>query len=264
MDTKYQAYLPDKDGYINYTIEDNETWGILYNRQVPLIQNRACSEYIEGLNLLNIGATKVPQPIELSERLRNLTGWAVEPVPALISFKLFFELLSERKFPAASFIRTREELDYLKEPDIFHEVFGHCPLLTNPSFAKLTEKIGQLGLELSKENRVLLARLYWFTVEFGLMNTIDGLKIYGAGILSSKTESIYSLEDPKPIRKEFDIIDILRTPYRYDELQKTYYIIDSFEDIYNMISSNTLEIFETARQLGMKSEDTINHTIMGC
>jgi phenylalanine-4-hydroxylase len=243
--TNYQSYAPDENGYIKYSTEENETWAILFNRQIEIIKDRACNEYLEGLHKLKIDAFHIPQPVEISKRLMAINGWQIEPVAALIDFNTFFSLLAKRKFPAASFIRRRVDLDYLKEPDIFHEVFGHCPLLTNSSFAGFTEKIGQLGQQLSRKGQVLLARLYWFTVEFGLINTKNGLKIYGAGILSSKTESIYALEDPRPPRKKFNIMDILNTSYHYDELQKVYYIIDSFEELYDMLNSGSMEILKT-------------------
>jgi phenylalanine-4-hydroxylase len=249
--TNYKAYIPDENGYISYTDDEHAVWEILYKRQIDIIQERACSEYIAGIKKLELDNKVIPQPVQVSSRLREITGWIVEPVPALINFKQFFQLLSERKFPTASFIRKREELDYLKEPDIFHEIFGHCPLLTNESFAAFTYEVGRFGTTLDKEGRIMLARLYWFTVEFGLMQTNSGLRIYGAGILSSKAESVYALESQQPLRKKFDLIEVLRTSYRYDQLQQIYYIIDGFDQLYNMISGKLLSAFNTAKELGM-------------
>ena len=249
---RYNAYTPDARGYIAYNDEEHKVWEILYNRQMKLTQGRACQEYLDGVSKLQLESSKIAQPVEVSQRLRKLTNWQVEPVQALISFKNFFNLLSEKKFPAASFIRRMDDLDYLPEPDIFHEIFGHCPALTHADFAAFTHKVGEFGTTLDKEDRIMLARLYWFTVEFGLINTKDGLRIYGAGILSSKTESIYALESPIPLQKKFDLIEVLRTPYRYDELQKIYFIIDSFESLYDMVEGNKLKLaFAKAKELGM-------------
>src|SRR5204863_5824865 len=140
-------------------------------RQIPVVQNRACNEYIEGIKLLNLPHDRIPQCPEVSKILKQATGWALEPVPALIPFSQFFQLLANRKFPAATFIRRREELDYLQEPDMFHEVFGHCPMLTHKAVADFTHTYGKLGLEASHEDQVMLAKLYWFTIEFGLIQT---------------------------------------------------------------------------------------------
>lgn len=257
--------MPDENGIIHYTQEEDQTWQILYDRQIKLLEGLACNEYFAGLIKLDMPTDRVPQPLEISKKLKQLTRWQVEPVPALISFGKFFELLANCKFPAASFIRRREDLDYLKEPDIFHEVFGHCPLLTDPNFAKFTQKVGEVGLGLSREDRALLARLYWFTVEFGLIRQKDGdLKIYGAGIISSKSESVYSLRSDIPQRLEFDIIEVLRTGYRYDELQKVYFIINSFEEMYNILNQNYETAFAKAKELGLKEEAKPNDILVGC
>ena len=251
-ETRYSAYLPDAQGYISYTSEEKSVWQLLYQRQMHLIQNRACNEYLAGINQLQLQPDSIAQAVAVSAKLKDLTGWVVAPVPALINFKSFFQLLSEKKFPAASFIRHREDLDYLPEPDIFHEIFGHCPALTDPNFAAFTHKIGLFGLSLDKEDRVSLARLYWFTVEFGLIRTPQGLRIYGAGILSSKTECVYALESDIPLRKDFNLIEVLRMPYRYDELQKVYYIINSFAELYSMVEGDKLlKAFAEAKSLGL-------------
>ena len=169
-----------------------------------MVREYACDEYIRALDLMHFPTDRIPQCGEVSEIMRDLTGWEVAPVPALIPFGEFFALLAAKKFPAATFIRSREELDYLQEPDIFHEVFGHTPLLTDPRFAEFTHAYGQAGLQASKEDRVMLAKLYWFTVEFGLINTQSGLKTYGAGIVSSIGETPYSIGSDIPVRKPFD------------------------------------------------------------
>ena len=254
----YVAKHPDKDGFVSYTKEENEVWKTLYERQIKLLQGRACREFIDGVRCLNIGAEKIPQLPEVSAKLRAATGWSVTPVAALISFKEFFELLANRQFPAATFIRLPEHLDYLKEPDIFHELFGHCPLLTNRAFADFTQRVGEIGLTMTKEERVMLARLYWFTVEFGLIRAAEGLRIYGGGILSSKGESVYALESDVPKRLDFDLITVLRTTYRYDEMQTHYFIINSFADLFALVGEDLRERFHQAKAMGVITQEELD------
>lgn len=251
QDIIYKAYTPDSNGNIPYLENEHKVWNILFNRQIELIKNRACTEYLYGIKALQINEFNIPQPKFISNILYDISGWQIEPVSALISFQYFYELLADCKFPAASFIRKIEHLDYLKEPDIFHEIFGHCPLLTNKDFALFSQEVGKFGKTLSDEDRVYLARLYWFTVEFGLIRTNNELKIYGAGILSSKTESLYCLDSTIPIRKDFDLIEILRTSYSYDKLQAIYFIINGFDELFNMINGKLLDAFKEAKQLGL-------------
>src|SRR3990167_8198256 len=165
----YVAKPADEKGFAIYTDEENAVWQQLFSQQHTIIQNRACDEYLMGLDQLNLQRDRIPQCQEVSRVLQTKTGWVLEPVPALISFDYFFELLSTRRFPVATFIRRKEDLNYIKEPDIFHEIFGHCPLLTNPAYSKFVHAYGKLGLNATKEERVLLARLFWFTAEFGLI-----------------------------------------------------------------------------------------------
>ena len=162
---------------IQWSDEENAIWGELYQRQMALLPGRACKEYFDGLDMLGLSPQAIPQLPDIDRVLKASTGWQTAAVPALISFGEFFELLASKRFPVATFIRSREEFHYLQEPDIFHEVMGHCPLLTNPSFAAFTETYGKLGLNASKEERVFLARLYWFTVEFGLVKENGELRI---------------------------------------------------------------------------------------
>ena len=253
----YVAKQPNAHGLVEYTPEENKVWKTLYERQVKLIKDRACDEYWEGIQTLELSPDHIPQCPEVSAHLRKATGWAVEPVKALISFDEFFHLLANKRFPAATFIRRPEEIDYLKEPDIFHEFFGHCPLLTHRDFADFTQKVGILGTALDKKNHALLARVYWFTVEFGLIQTEKGLRIYGGGILSSKTESVYALESDTPTRKPFDLLTVLRTPYRYDELQKTYFIIPSFKALYALMDQDLRVLFDQVRAMGMLEDPHI-------
>lgn len=246
----YLAKKPDVNGYIAYTAEEDAVWRDLYERQIKIIEGRSCDEYMRGLELLNMPRDRVPQCEDISKILRRETGWTVAPVEALIPFDEFFRLLANRQFPAASFIRSREELDYLKEPDIFHEVFGHCPLLTDPLYADFVHQYGKIGLNANPKDRALIARLFWFTIEFGLVNTAKGLRIYGAGILSSKEETVYALESPIPQRKPFDPIVALRTPYRYDELQKVYFTLSSYNQLYDLVHLDIIALINESRRLG--------------
>jgi phenylalanine-4-hydroxylase len=247
----YTAKPVDANGNASYTPEENSVWGTLIRRQRPIVQSRGCDEYLHGLELLNLSSDNIPQCPDISAVLQKTTGWKLEPVPALIPYDHFFNLLANRKFPAATFIRTREELDYLQEPDIFHEVFGHCPLLTNPAYADFTQTYGELGLKANDEDRAMLARLFWFTVEFGLIQTKAGLRTYGGGILSSKNETIYCIESNLPQRKPFDVIEALRTPYRIDIMQPVYFVIDSFDVLFQLTEMDLMGMIRQARQLGM-------------
>lgn len=249
--TKYVAKKPDSKGYIAYSDAENEVWKTLYNRQYPLVEQRAHEAYLKGLEVLGLNNQRIPQCIEVSDILRQTTGWAVAPVEALISFESFFELLANKQFPAASFIRIPEELDYLQEPDIFHELFGHCPMLTNQTFADFTNEYGKLGLKASHKERVYLARLYWFTVEFGLISSALGPKIYGGGILSSYGETLYALDSDTPERKPFDILTMLRTPYRYDIMQTVYFVLNNLDDLYQVMQQDLKALIKQASSLGM-------------
>ncbi len=250
--SSYISKTTDDNGWVDYSPEDNAVWKQLFKRQVPLIKNRACCEFIEGLNKLNMSDDKIPQIPQINQKLKAITGWQVKPVPALIGFETFFELLANKQFPAATFIRRFEDIDYIKEPDIFHELFGHCPLLTNQAYADFSEHYGKLGLAANKAERAMLARLYWFTIEFGLVKSDNGLKIYGGGILSSKQESIYSLESDIPKRQPLNILDAFRTHYRIDQLQKNYFIIDSLADLQKITQVDLKLLIKQAQALGMK------------
>ena len=248
--SKYEARLPDEHGIIHYTDAEHRTWSELYDRQIELIKGRVCQPFLEGLATLDLPRDRIPQTRDISEILQQRTGWRVEPVPALINFDDFFRLLSERKFPAASFIRSRAEMDYLQEPDIFHEIFGHAAMLTHQAFADFTEAYGRAGVGASKAERVFLARLYWFTVEFGLLDTSDGVRIYGGGIASSPGETVYAVESDQPLRRPFDPIDALRTPYRIDIYQTVYYMLDSMDDLFDLAGRDLLALIRKAHALG--------------
>lgn len=247
--SKYRARTPDDSGFIHYTEEEHDTWSILYHRQIELLKDRACNEYLDGIEQLAMPARCIPQLQDINRVLMARTSWSVARVPALISFDRFFGLLASRQFPVATFIRIRSELDYLQEPDIFHEIFGHCPLLTNQDFADFTETYGRLGLAASKEERVYLARLYWMTVEFGLLNTAEGMRIYGGGILSSYGESAYALDSEIPVRIPLDPLLALRTPYRIDILQPLYYVIDSLNMLHQLCEMDLMALVHQAMSM---------------
>ena len=252
--TNYVSRVPDEQGIIHWSDEENQVWQELINRQLACIEGTACNEYLEGLEKLQLPKDRIPQLEEVSKVLRQTTGWACEPVPALIGFGEFFRLLSEKKFPVATFIRSREEFDYLQEPDIFHEIFGHCPLLTNPSFAEYTQAYGKMGLNATKEQRVFLARLYWFTVEFGLLETDKGLRVYGGGIISSPSETEFALNNKEVERKKLNVLDVLRTPYRIDIIQPIYYTltkVSDLDDIRKFEVEEILAFVEEAKSLGL-------------
>lgn len=249
--SSYVSKTSDINGYIDWTDEENQIWSELVTRQLECIKGKACNEFFEGLDKLQLPIDRIPQLGEVSEVLMRETGWQCAEVPALINFEKFFQLLAEKKFPVATFIRTREHFDYLQEPDIFHEIFGHCAMLTNPDFSEFTHKYGQLGLQATKEERVFLARLYWFTVEFGLIQQDGELRIYGGGILSSPGETEYALESDKPERFKMNVLDALRTPYRIDIMQPKYYVIDAIHDLFEFSKLDLNTMVNQAMELGL-------------
>lgn len=250
--TKYVSRTPDSTGVIHYPEHENAIWAELFARQKKAIQGKACDEFMQGLDILRLPEDRVPQLPEVSRGLKKETGWEVAYVPALIPFSEFFALLADRKFPAATFVRTREELDYLQEPDIFHEIFGHTPLLTNRYFAEFTHTYGKLGLAASKEDRVFLARMYWFTVEFGLMQKPGApMRIYGGGILSSIGETEYAYNSDKALRHPFDITTTLRTPYRIDIMQPVYYVIEDLRQLFEMTKLDIMALVQQAKAIGL-------------
>lgn len=231
----YIAKIPDPKGIVSYTDEENETWSILYNRQLELLQQRACDEYLSGLHLLKLPADRIPQCEEINSLLAKHTNWELVPVSTELPLKEFFNLLANKKFPAATFIRRREELDYVNKPDIFHEIIGHCPLLLHRPFADFLQRYGQHAIQGTSELRRTLGRLFFYTVETGLVKTSNGLKIYGSGILSSQKEILYVLDSPIPSRKAFDISEIVQTKFGLEKLQTTYYVIESFATLYRLL-----------------------------
>jgi phenylalanine-4-hydroxylase len=217
-------------GFERYSEAEHRTWTTLYERQADILPERACDAFLHGLEALDLHGHGIPDFRQLNEKLLALTGWRIVTVPGLVPDAVFFEHLANRRFPAANFIRGAGDLDYLQEPDIFHDVFGHVPMLTDPVFADYMQAYGKGGLRaLSLGSLANLARLYWYTVEFGLLQTSLGLRIYGAGIVSSRTESIFALDSDSPNRLGFDLERVMRTLYRIDDFQQVYFVIPSLQ-----------------------------------
>jgi phenylalanine-4-hydroxylase len=219
-------------GWESYTQAEHEVWITLYERQAALLPGRAADPFLKGLEALDLHRTGIPDFKRINEELTRLTGWTVVAVPGLVPDDVFFDHLANRRFPAGQFIRRPDELDYLQEPDIFHDVFGHVPMLTDPVFADYMQAYGRGGQRAMSLGRLHnLARLYWYTVEFGLMESPQGLRIYGAGIVSSKAESIFALDDPSPNRIGFDLERVMRTPYRIDDFQQVYFVVPALQTL---------------------------------
>ena len=217
-------------GWERYTAEEHATWRTLFERQSRLLPGRACADFVRGMQDLSIGADAIPDFRRLSETLMKRTGWQVVAVPGLVPDAVFFEHLANRRFPSGQFIRKPHQLDYLEEPDVFHDVFGHVPLLMHPVIADYIQAYGEGGLRAQQLGALdKLARVYWYTVEFGLVKEQGDLRIYGAGIASSATESVFALDDPSPNRIGFDLERVMRTRYRIDDFQETYFVIDSLD-----------------------------------
>ena len=213
-----------------FTAEEHRVWDLLFARQQRQLAGRAIGAFERGLDVLSLSRPGIPDFEELNERLFARTGWSVVSVPGLIPDDIFFAHLSRRRFPAGNFIRSRDQLDYLEEPDVFHDVFGHVPLLADPAAADFMQALGERGLEAIGHGALhRLARLYWYTVEFGLAREHGRLKIYGAGIVSSFGETRFALDSPEPKRPPFDLERVLRTTYRTDAFQQAYFVIDGFE-----------------------------------
>ena len=248
--TEYAAKTPDAAGFIAYTAEEDGVWADLIARQMPAVRGAMARPYLDGLDRLDMPLDRVPQCPDISARLRDLTGWRVEPVPALIGFGRFFGMLAERTFPAASFIRKRKHFDYIEEPDIFHEIFGHAPLLTDPAFAAFSQAIGRAGSRADRQDYAWLIRLYWFSIEFGLTREAGALKALGSGLASSVTELPWSIS-AGPEHRPFDVLDMLRTPYRIDIHQPVYFVIDDLADLFAAAERDLLSDVRCARALGL-------------
>ena len=216
----------------DYTPQEHALWDRLFARQAAMLPGRAAPAFLDGLDVLSLSRPGIPDFAELSERLMKRTGWQVVAVPGLVPDDVFFDHLANRRFVAGSFIRRPDQIDYLEEPDVFHDVFGHVPLLANPVFADYMQAYGEGGRRAAGLGSIeKLARLYWYTVEFGLIREGGATHIYGAGIVSSFGESVFALDDPSPNRIGFDLKRVMRTRYKIDDYQQSYFVIDSFDDL---------------------------------
>jgi phenylalanine-4-hydroxylase len=235
-------------GWVDYGTKDHAIWRSLFERQAKLLPGRACPEYLEGCAKLGVAADGIPDFQRLSDVLDRATGWRIVAVPGLVPDPVFFQHLAERRIPATNWIRRPEQMDYLQEPDVFHDVMGHVPVLMHPVFADYMQAYGRGGLKALRLGALpKLARLYWYTVEFGLILTGEGLRIFGSGIVSSYTETTYCLESPKPKRIAFDLQRILRTDYRIDDLQDVYFVIDDFDQLFEATRPDFTPYYDALR-----------------
>jgi phenylalanine-4-hydroxylase len=227
-----------------YTADEHRLWDRLYERQMEVLLGRAADAFLRGLDRLHLHGSGIPDFRKLNAELSRLTGWTIVAVPGLVPDEVFFEHLANRRFPAGRFIRRPDQLDYISEPDVFHDVFGHAPLLADPVFGDYLQAYGAGGLRSMGLNALdNLARLYWYTVEFGLIATPQGLRICGAGIVSSPAESVFALESRSPHRVSFDLERIMRTRYRIDDFQQTYFVIESFEQLFEATAQDFAPIY---------------------
>jgi len=237
-------------GWERYTAEEHATWDTLFARQAKLLPGRASNAWLKGLDVLRLDRPGIPNFEELSDRLEALTGWRVIAVPGLVPDDVFFDHMANRRFVAGNFIRRPDQLDYLQEPDVFHDVFGHVPMLSDPVFADYLAAYGRggqraLGLDALK----YLGRLYWYTVEFGLVAEPEGLRIFGAGIVSSASESRFALDDPSPDRITLDLARVMRTEYRIDDFQQNYFVIPSFDELLRLtVETDFAPLYEALKQ----------------
>ena len=243
----------------DYSEEEHAIWRFLFERQEGLLAGRACSGYLAGLKDLGVAAGGIPEFSRLSDILDRATGWRIVAVPGLVPDDVFFGFLARRRFPSTCFIRRRDQLDYLQEPDVFHDIYGHVPMLMNPIFADYMQAYGQGGLKaLQLGHLKQLARLYWYTVEFGLIATPAGLRIYGSGILSSAGESVYCLDDRRPHRLRFDLRRIMRTRYHIDRYQESYFVIDDFDELFAATRADFAPIYRELDPLPEIAPDEIS------
>jgi len=236
-----EAYkFPDKElsqNYQNYTEIDQKIWHVLFEKQQLVLDDKASKDFLDGIKICGFNSSKIPDVEAINKNLVKATGWEMYVVPGLVADKPFFEFLASKKFPVATWIRSVKELEYLEEPDMFHDFYGHVPLLSNQSFVDFIEELAKMALKYIDNPYAveLISRLYWFTVEFGLIKENGKLKIYGAGILSSPSESFYSVNNKEVPRYRFDLRHILKTPYYKHDFQKQYFVINSYEQLYKSL-----------------------------
>ena len=256
----YSKAGPDfavEQDWSSYTAQEHALYRRLFDRQSKLVPRYACAEWIEALAGLDAGR-EIPKFDEVSKRLKQATGWEIVAVPGLIPDDAFFGHLANRRFPVTVWLRRPEEFDYIVEPDVFHDFFGHVPLLFDPTYANHLYEYGKGGLKAMRLDAVkMLARLYWYTIEFGLMKTPQGVRAYGAGLLSSGGELRYCVEDPKPRRLPFDLERVMRTEYRIDRYQDTYFVIDSFAHLMRETAPDFTPIYARLRNQPLIAADAV-------
>ena len=253
-------------GWSGYTPAQHAVWRTLFDRQTRLLPGRACDAFVEGMRALPIGREAIPDFDAVNAVLMRHTGWQLVAVPGLVPDAVFFAHLAQRRFPAGNFIRQAHQLDYLEEPDVFHDVFGHVPMLMHPVMADFIQAYGEGGLRAQRLGMLdKLARVYWYTVEFGLVQQADGLRLYGAGIASSFTETVFALEDASPNRVRFDLARVMRTRYRIDDFQETYFVLDSLEALLELARIDFAPLYAGAAATaeiepgGLLAQDTVIH-----
>ena len=252
-----------KQPWEGYTPTDHQVWATLFRRQREVLVGRACDAFLQAQDAMGMTPDAIPKFTDLNEALRAATGWELVGVEGLLPELVFFDHLANRRFPVTWWIRKPEQMDYLSEPDLFHDLFGHVPLLMDPVFADYLQCFGHGGVKahgIGEDALMLLSRLYWYTVEFGLIRQPDGLRIYGSGIVSSKGESIHCLESNAPNRLGFDLERIMRTRYRIDTYQKTYFVIDSFEQLMDATRPDFTPIYEKLATLDSIPAGTVLET----
>jgi phenylalanine-4-hydroxylase len=246
--------------WARYTAGEHQVWATLFRRQRELLRGRACREVVENQERFGMTPDAIPKFDELNRVLRAATRWEIVGVEGLLPDDVFFDHLAHRRFPVTWWIRKPEQMDYLAEPDLFHDLFGHVPMLLNPVFADYVQAYGRGGVKahgLGADALQHLTRLYWYTVEFGLIRTPEGLRIYGAGIVSSKGESVYALESPAPHRIGFDLERIMRTQYKIDTYQQTYFVIDSFQQLMDATRPDFTPIYARLAQRADIAADAV-------
>jgi phenylalanine-4-hydroxylase len=240
-------WVIDQD-WSGYTRAEHATWRTLFERQSTLLPRYACAEFIAGMQRLPMRADAIPNFHEINETLRTETGWEIVAVPGLVPDEVFFNHLAHRRFPSGNFIRAAHSLDYIEEPDVFHDVFGHVPMLMNPAIADFIQAYGEGGMRAHWLGVLpLLARVYWYTVEFGLVKENGALKVYGSGIASSFTETKFAIDDPSPHRIVFDLPRVMRTHYRIDDFQETYFALESLNDLLALSKIDFAPLYENLR-----------------
>lgn len=238
-----------KQHYVNYTSEEQHVWRLLFKRQIENLKGKASRTYSECLNTLKpcLHADAIPNFEDMNTFFKKHTGWEIKVVPGLIPVQDFFDLLAEKKFCSSTWLRTRDQIDYLEEPDMFHDIFGHIPLLIHPTFSKFAQEFGKLGQQFKNDEQMLLSlqRIYWFTIEFGLIREEGQLKVYGAGIASSygETNHIYT---SKLQHLEYDIHQVMNCEFHTDRIQDKYFVIDSFDDLYNSLQELSNQLKKSA------------------